>query len=179
MELGATVCTPRSPACGRCPLRPVCAAAAAGTPEAYPVSAKAKPVPHHSVAVALLADADGRVFVQRRPEDAMLGGLWELPGGKQEPGETLAEACRRELAEELGVDVEVGREAARVAHAYSHFRITLHAFQCRLVSGEPRTATGEPWRWATPAELDALAVPRATRRVLDALRDEARQPRLF
>ena len=179
MELGATVCTPRAPACPVCPLRPVCAAAALGTPQAFPVSAKARPVPHYTVAVGLLTDADGRVFVQRRPEDAMLGGLWELPGGKQEPGEPLADACARELREELGVEVTVGDEVARVAHAYSHFRVTLHAFRCRLVSGEPATETGEPFVWATPAELDALAVPRATRRVLDAARDAERQPRLF
>ena len=179
MELGATICTPRSPACPVCPLRSVCTAAALGTPEAFPVNARAKPVPHYTVAVALLEDEAGRVFVQRRPEDAMLGGLWELPGGKQESGETLAAACARELREELGVEVAVGAEVARVAHAYSHFRVTLHAFRCRLVSGEPTTATGEPWQWASPDELAALAVPRATRRVFEAVKETARQPRLF
>ena len=179
MELGATVCTPRAPACGRCPLRAVCAAAASGTPEAWPVAAKAKAVPHHTVVVGLVTDAAGRVLVQRRPESAMLGGLWEFPGGKREPGEPLAEACRRELREELGVEVEVGAEIARVEHAYSHFRITLHAFRCRLLAGEPATATGEPLAWATPADLDALAFPRANRRVIEAIQAEARAPRLL
>ena len=179
MELGATVCTPRAPACGRCPLRGVCAAAASGTPEAWPVASKAKAVPHHTVVVGLVTDDAGRVLVQRRPDDAMLGGLWEFPGGKQEPGEALAETCRRELREELGIEAEVGAELARVEHAYSHFRITLHAFRCRLVSGEPATATGEPLRWATPEDLGALAFPRANRRVIEAVQAEARAPRLF
>ena len=179
MELGATICTPRSPACPRCPLRGVCAATATGEPEQYPVTSKAKPVPHHTVAVAVVADGAGRLLIQRRPEDAMLGGLWEFPGGKQEPGEDLAETCRREVREELGVEVEVGQAFARVGHAYSHFRITLHAFRCLLVDGEPVSASGEPVAWVAPERLDDYAFPRANRRVIEALQAEVRQPRLL
>lgn len=179
MELGAVLCTPRSPACPACPLRGVCAAYAEGAPERYPVVSKAKPVPHHTVVVAVVADGAGRLLIQRRPEDAMLGGLWEFPGGKQEPGEALAETCRREVREELGVEVEVGRALARVEHAYSHFRITLHAFRCRLTEGEPVSASGEPVRWVRPESLDDYAFPRANRRVIEALQAEVRQPRLL
>jgi A/G-specific adenine glycosylase len=179
MELGATVCTPRAPACPRCPLRGVCRAVAEGDPEAFPVTAKAKPVPHHTVAVAVIGDGEGRLLVQRRPEDAMLGGLWEFPGGKQEPDESVEAACRREAREELGVEVEVGSPIARVEHAYSHFRITLHAFRCRLAAGEPRSADGLPLRWVSLDELDALAFPRANRRVVEALQADARAPRLL
>ena len=179
MELGATVCTPKSPRCDVCPLRGVCVARAEGQPERYPVSAKAAPVPHHTVAVGVVSDAEGRLLVQRRPEDAMLGGLWEFPGGKQEPSETPAEACAREVREELGVEVAVGDEIARVRHAYSHFRITLHAFRCFLVEGTPVSASGEPVRWIRPTELDDYAFPRANRRVIEALQREARAPRLF
>ena len=179
MELGATVCTPRSPDCPRCPLNGVCAAYAEGEPERYPVTSKAKPVPHHTVVVAVVADGAGRLLIQRRPEDAMLGGLWEFPGGKQEPGEALPETCRREVREELGVGIEVGAPLARVEHAYSHFRITLHAFRCRLVEGEPRSASGEPVRWVRPEDLDGYAFPRANRRVIEALQAEVCQPRLL
>ncbi len=179
MELGATVCTPTAPACPYCPLRSVCMAFAEGDPEAYPVTSKSKPVPHHTIAVAVVSDADGRLLIQRRPEDAMLGGLWEFPGGKQEAGETLPETCRREVREEVGVDVEVGPEIARVAHAYSHFRITMHAFRCTLTSGEPTSTSGEPVRWIRVDELDDYAFPRANRRVIEALQEETRAPRLF
>ena len=179
MELGATVCTPRAPACPRCPLRPVCVAFAEGDPERYPVTSKAKPVPHHTVVVAVVADGAGRLLIQRRPEDAMLGGLWEFPGGKHEPGESLEDACRREVREELDVGVEVGEPVARVEHAYSHFRITLHAFRCRLAEGEPVSASGEPVRWVRPEALDDYAFPRANRRVIEALQAEVHQPRLL
>ena len=179
MELGATVCTPRSPACAVCPLQRVCVAYASGDPEAYPVSAQAKPVPHHTVVIGLVRDADGRLLIQRRPEDALLGGLWEFPGGKVEPGEALVDACRREIREETGLDVSVGREVARVAHAYSHFRITMHAFACTLAGGVLASASGEPQRWVAPRQLDDFAFPRANRRVLEQIQADDRAPRLF
>ncbi len=183
MELGATVCTPTSPACPYCPLRSVCVAFAEGDPEAYPVTSKSKPVPHHTVAVGVVSDEAGRLLIQRRPEDGLLGGLWEFPGGKQEAGETISETCRREIREEVGIEVEVGAEVARVNHAYSHFRITMHAFRCTLAAGTApgavASASGEPVRWIGVDELDDVAFPRANRRVIEALQAEARAPRLF
>ena len=179
MELGATICTPKRPACPVCPINGVCAAFAAGTPEAFPVVSARKKVPEATVAVAIITDDAGRVLLQRRPESVMLGGLWEFPGGKVEPGETPEAACAREVREELGVEVTVGREAAVVTHTYSHLRVRIHAFRCRIASGEPRTVTGEPMRWLAPDALESVAVPRASRKILDAARDDARTPRLF
>jgi A/G-specific adenine glycosylase len=179
MELGATVCTPRNPACPACPLRTCCAAYASGRPEAFPVASKKKPVPHVEVAVGVVEDDAGRVLVQRRPEAAMLGGLWEFPGGKRTGAEPFEAACAREVAEELGVEVEVGAPLVRVEHAYSHFTVAIHAFRCRLRAGEPRHHAGEPVRWVTLDELAALAMPRANRRIVEALEERARRPTLF
>lgn len=179
MELGALVCTPTSPRCATCPLRAVCQARADGDPGAYPVKKKRKPVPHHDVAVGLLFDDAGRLLVQRRPDDAMLGGLWEFPGGKQEPGEALQETCRREFCEELGVEVEVGPLFDRLDHAYSHFKITMHAFRCRLVAGTPSSSNGQPVRWVTVGELGELAFPRANRHIIETLAEHERCPTLF
>lgn len=179
MELGATICTPKSPSCHRCPIRPTCAACAAGTPTAYPVSAKKKPIPHRQVVVGIVQDGDGRLLITRRPDDAMLGGLWEFPGGKQEEGETLEAACRRELKEELGIEVEVGVLFDRLSHTYSHFKITLHAFLCRIVSGTPNPSNGMPMAWVEPERLDEYAFPRANRRLIDHLIERKRNPGLF
>ena len=179
MELGATVCTPANPACGRCPLQRVCGAFAAGEPTAYPKSTKKPPVPHHDIAVGLLFNAAGEVLIQRRPEEAMLGGLWEFPGGKREPGEALDAACRRELREELGVEVGVEALVHRVPHAYSHFKITLHAFRCRLIAGEPTSADGLPLRWVAIDALADYAFPRANRRLIEHLLQHRHAPTLF
>ncbi|NNF57351.1 MAG: A/G-specific adenine glycosylase [Rhodothermaceae bacterium] len=179
MELGATLCTPRNPACGRCPLRSDCAAFAQGQTEHYPVVSKKKPTPHYEIAVGVIEDDQGRVLIQQRPEDAMLGGLWEFPGGKQEAEEPLAETCRREVHEELGIDVNVGEEIARIPHAYSHFSITMHAFLCRLREGKPKHHADQPLAWVGIDDLDRYAFPRANRRLIEILIDRRRQPTLF
>ena len=169
MELGATICTPKAPACNECPLHPDCAAFAGGDPEAFPVASKKKPTPHYEIAVGVVVDVQERVLIQKRPEGAMLGGLWEFPGGKREAGETLQQACRRELREELGIDVEVGDEIAQIKHAYSHFSVTLHAFDCALVSGEPVHHAKQPIQWVGLDELGELAFPRASGKLINVL----------
>ena len=179
MELGATVCTPRQPACPRCPLRDVCGAYAEGRPEAYPVSAKKPPVPHYDVAVGLVFNGRGEVLIQRRKEDGLLGGLWEFPGGKREGGETMEAACARELREELGIEVGVEAPFGRVDHAYSHFKVTLYAFRCRLLGGPPTPQEGQPLRWVAPAALDRYAFPRANRRLIERLARSREAPTLF
>jgi A/G-specific adenine glycosylase len=179
MELGATLCTPKSPACGACPVRRVCGAFAAGTPEAYPARTAKAPIPHFDIAVGLLFNDAGELFIQRRPDEGLLGGLWEFPGGKHEPGEALADTCRRELEEELRIQVIVQAPFAVVRHTYTHFKITLHAFRCRLAGGTPRSTSGLPTRWVAPGDLDDYAFPRANRRVIEQLIREQTEPTLF
>lgn len=168
MELGSTICTPRSPRCPACPIRPVCAAAAKGDPENFPITASRRPVPHHIIAVALLFNERGRLLIQKRPEHKMLGGLWEFPGGKQEHGESPAETCRREVEEELGLRIEVGEPFHVLSHAYSHFRITLYAFVARVAEN---AVTSEPGRleWVEMERLREYAFPRANRKLLERL----------
>lgn len=169
MELGATVCLPRAPRCDRCPLAGDCRARQAGAEAQYPTRAASRPVPHYQVAAAVLLREDGRVLVARRREEDFLGGLWEFPGGKQEDGETLRECLARELREELGIGVEVGERLLTLEHAYTHFRITLHAFRCALREGEPRCLECADLRWVLPAEMDALPMSVADRRIAQAV----------
>ncbi|MEX0746542.1 MAG: A/G-specific adenine glycosylase [Rhodothermales bacterium] len=169
MELGATICAPTLPQCTSCPVRPVCAAYTRGEPTAYPVTTKRRAVPHYDIAVALLFDEGGRLLIQRRPEESMLGGLWEFPGGKRERGERLEETCRRELREELCVEISIDGLFARVSHAYSHFRITLYAYRARIVEGTPRSSRDLPVQWVDVCDLGRFAFPRANRRIIEHL----------
>ena len=181
MELGATVCPPTAPDCPSCPLQSACAAYDEGAPEAYPQKKKKPPKPHHDVAVGLLENEAGELFIQRRPDDGLLGGLWEFPGGKTKDGEDVADACRRELREELDVDADVGALFHRLDHAYSHFKITLHAFRCRLPDSgaAPTPAEDQPTRWVAREALDEYAFPRANRRLIEELEARQEQPKLF
>jgi A/G-specific adenine glycosylase len=116
------------------------------------------------------------MLVAQRPLDGLLGGLWEFPGGKQEKGETLQTCLERELAEELGIQVRVGAKIAVVKHAYTHFRVTVHAFECEYLSDSPPQALAvEDWRWVTLPELDELAFPAVDRQIIAVLREPWRQ----
>tara|TARA_B100001964_G_scaffold218815_2_gene260186 strand:- start:10191 stop:10580 length:390 start_codon:yes stop_codon:yes gene_type:complete len=112
------------------------------------------------VVVAAVVERQGRFLVSQRAVGAHLGGYWEFPGGKQEPGESLADALRREMREELDVDVDVDDELDCLEHAYADRTVRLHFYRCRL-KGEPRPQLGQAVRWVTRRELGQLQFPPA------------------
>jgi A/G-specific adenine glycosylase len=169
MDLGATVCLPRNPRCALCPLATLCLAKAHGEQDKLPVKTKRKPSPHHDVAVGVIRRGT-RLLIDRRKPEGLLGGLWEFPGGKRKENESLERCLTREIREELGIRVKVIRPLISVPHAYTHFRITLHVYECRYVSGVPRALGCAEWRWVRPDELDHYAFPSANRKVIAALR---------
>ena len=167
MELGARICVPRKPRCSDCPLRGDCRSLATGRTAELPVTVPRSPTPHYNIAVAVIEDEQGRILIQQRPADAMLGGLWEFPGGKQVPQETLEETAIRETREETGLHIAVDERIATVNHAYSHFRITLTAFHAHVTGG----TLDSRWsaRWTPRCELRNHPFPKANIVVLDAL----------
>jgi len=107
------------------------------------------------VTAAILIEG-GRLLAARRPAGAARGGLWELPGGKLEPGETLQGCLARELGEELGMDVAVGELFMTVTHDYPELRIALHAFLCRRRSEALAPTEHDRVRWLSAAELQGV-----------------------
>ena len=179
MELGSRVCTPTQPRCGGCPVEPWCRARhEMEDPTELPRKAPKKKKPHFQVAAGVIWK-DGQLLIAQRPSEGMLGGLWEFPGGKQEPGESLRECLVREIREELAFAIVVDDHLVSVDHGYSHFSISLHAFNARYVEGEPRAIGCQDWRWVDPEGLDDFAFPRADRRVIEFLRQKAQQLDLF
>jgi A/G-specific adenine glycosylase len=171
MELGATICTPKNPRCAACPLQELCRANLQAIAHRLPFKPAPKVLPHYDVTAAIIRQNE-KVLIAQRPLEGMLGGLWEFPGGKQEPGESLSECLRREICEELGVEIEVGRLVTVVKHSYTHFKITLHAFACKLLKGEPQTLHVADWRWVTLAEIDKFAFPRTDLQIIDVLKNK-------
>jgi A/G-specific adenine glycosylase len=168
MELGATVCTPRHPACPACPLKRTCAAKKLGVQAERPVKGAKKKLPHHHIGVGVIWKGN-QILIARRFDDDMLGGLWEFPGGKRERGESIEACVKREIKEELGISVRVQDKLATVQHAYSHFTITLHAFHCRYLSGRPRAIECAAWKWVTPSQLARYAFPSANKKIITQL----------
>lgn len=169
MELGATLCTPRSPRCLLCPWCDLCQARVLGKQEQYPAPQPRKTLPHYDVTAAVTVRDDGRILVAQRLAESMLGGLWEFPGGKRDEGETLPQALRRELQEEMGIDIIVAEQLTVVEHTYTHFRMTLYAFICRLEAGEPQCIECQDFKWATLQEIDALPMAVTDRKISKAL----------
>ena len=176
MELGARICTPVAPRCLLCPVAEWCLAAARGTQAQRPVKSPPRAVPHYDVTAGVIWRGEPcalQVLIAQRPHRGMLGGLWEFPGGKMELGDADLAAClRREIAEELGIEIEVGAQFATVRHAYTHFRITLHAFHARHTGGAPQALGCDDWRWVAVEELGAFPFPVTDRKIIAALAGE-------
>lgn len=174
MDLGSLVCLPRQPRCSVCPLVDVCKAAKSGQQEDFPVKQKAPKVPHHTVTAAVM-EQDGHVLIAQRAQDQLLGGMWEFPGGKQETGESLENCLKREIKEELGVTIEVGAKVGVYRHAYTHFRVTLHAFECRLMGGTPCLNDHQATAWVQLEDLDAYPMGKIDRQIAQTLQARERQ----
>ncbi len=117
-----------------------------------------------------LISRDGRYLIARRRVDTHLGGLWEFPGGKREPGESLTDCLRRELLEELGVDVAAPVPYRVIRHEYPEKTVELHFFHCVICGGEARALDCEEIRWVMPEELTGFEFPPADRPLVEALR---------
>jgi A/G-specific adenine glycosylase len=170
MDIGAGICLPRRPRCLLCPLLDMCRARQIGVEEARPVKKPRRETPHYTVTAAVIRRGP-KVLLARRPAKGLLGGLWEYPGGKVEAGEELAQALQREIGEELGSGLVVGDPFGVYRHAYTHFRITLHAFLCKLTGAPPQALEAEEIRWVPLSELDQYPMGKVDRLISRRLQE--------
>jgi A/G-specific adenine glycosylase len=170
MELGALICKPRRPDCPGCPVSKYCGAYLMGKPEKYPVKVIKKALPEHAIAVGVIEN-EGKVLITRRREEGLLGGLWEFPGGKISARESAADACVREISEEVNLGVLVTGHLTRVKHAYSHFRITMDVYLCKFLEGTVELNGPVDFRWISLPEIDRYPYPAATHKFLPLVKE--------
>ena len=120
--------------------------------------------------VAAIIRKDGHILITRRLHDAHLAGLWEFPGGKVEPGESLEVAMQREILEELGIKIRVYDEFFRIDHDYSDTSVRLHFFDCTILEGEAQCLEVADLRWVNPEDLMNYDFPPADAELLAKLR---------
>lgn len=173
MELGSEVCLPRHPRCAECPVNRLCQGRLHNEQDSLPTRAPKKQLPFYTVAVGVIY-RNGRILIDKRKPEGLLGGLWEFPGGKKRRGESLEAALRREVREELAITVRVGRPVAVVDHTYSHFRVRIHAFECAYVSGTPHCIACADFKWVRPRDLGRYAFPAANKKIIEILRSRKR-----
>jgi 8-oxo-dGTP diphosphatase len=127
------------------------------------------------VVAGLIIGGDGRILITQRRADQSLGGHWEFPGGKVEPGEAPVAALVRELGEEIGVTVAVGRIWEVLFHAYPEFDLVMLVYVCRI-NGSPRAVEVADLAWVAAADLPAWDILPADRPLVERLRVEGVPP---
>lgn len=105
--------------------------------------------------VASIIHQDGKILATQRGYGDFKG-LWEFPGGKMEPGETPEEALRREIREELNIDISVEKHICTVEHDYPNFHLTMHCYWCSIVQGEPVLNEHQSARWLEKTEWESV-----------------------
>ena len=168
MELGATVCTPKSPLCLACPVVKRCAGFAAGDPETLPIKAK-KAKPKKVEAVAALALRRGKALAVRRPPSGLLGGLWELPGDDLGKGEKPDAGLPRAFAERVGLRVAGVEKVGHVEHVFTHRLLRLHVFRVETIEGRTKLQGFDAHRWLSPTKLAELPSGAVTKKALALL----------
>ena len=169
MELGALICTPRTPKCLLCPLRELCRGLAAGDPEALPVKKKAA-TPKKIAAVAAIITRGEKLLAVRRPPLGLLGGLWDLPGGELTAKEAPGAALERALREKLGLELSSIAKLGAVRHQFTHRTLALHVFRAEAKPGRIVRREYDAHRWVTRGAFAQLGLSAVARRAfaLDA-----------
>jgi 8-oxo-dGTP diphosphatase len=119
---------------------------------------------------AALIFRDGKLLITQRHAKSHLGGLWEFPGGKREAGESFEECLVREIREELGIEISVGKLFEEISHDYPEKSVHLKFFSCKILSGEPQPLDCAAVKWVTKMELADFEFPAADAQLLEKLK---------
>jgi A/G-specific adenine glycosylase len=165
MELGATVCVPRTPSCSLCPVREACRAHRSGLQNRLPMRIEGRPIPHGRMAVVLIQNARG-LLIGPRPERGLLAGLWSFPELAVSKSAT-ARRIEREIEKQFGLKPKLARPLEPVTHTFSHKRITYSPFLFECPSAPDRLPGS--WRWIPAAEITRYPLPNATRKIFDQI----------
>ncbi len=164
MELGALICSPKNPKCDKCPLKSKCISHQKGTMDSLPNRGEKQKKVSIKVAIAIIEN-EGKIFIQKRPSKGLMGGLWEFPGGKVEK-ETLRNALKREIKEEVGIEISNIKPFQRIKHGYTKFSVDLHCFTAKT---SDKTRKG---KWIPKEKLKDYPFPAANVKLIAKLLQE-------
>jgi A/G-specific adenine glycosylase len=162
MDLGATICLPKNPRCLLCPLMEICEARKNGTQDARPVLKPKKASPHYIQAAAVIINRR-RVLLAQRPSKGLLGGMWEFPNGRVE--ENPAKELTKVLNAAYSLKVKRKEALGILQHAYTHFKVTVHAFRCDCAP----IPKDKNLRWVRVRELDGYPMGKVDRQIAHKL----------
>jgi mutator protein MutT len=132
-------------------------------------------LPRKQIGVAAIWNRSGQILIDRRKVGGTMGGLWEFPGGKIEPGETVEACIAREIWEELAIEITVGEQLISIEHSYPTFHLTLTVHYCQHISGIPQPIESEEIRWVNIGDLNNYQFPAANIAIINALQSGFRR----
>ena len=166
MDLANKVCRVDHAQCNTCPIDEICMANKMSIPESYPTRIKRKVIPHKEIVAGIIWQRE-KFLITKREENALLGGLWEFPGGEIASSETPVGALRRQIKEKWDIDINIKKKVGNVKHAYSHFKITLTLYQCQTWGSVKSQNKG--YRWITPIEINNFPFPKSNHKLFKLL----------
>ena len=169
MDLGAIICTPKKPSCSSCPLQNFCVAYTKYDPEDFPKKEMTKIKPLQEIGIGLVFNQKGELLIDQRLESSSMGGMWEFPGGKKIPNESIETTIKRELKEELGIVVNVGEKLLSFEHAYTHKKLYFTVHICAWISGQPKPLASQKLLWVSPDRLFDFPFPAANTKIISEL----------
>ncbi|AIQ98242.1 8-oxo-dGTP diphosphatase MutT [Prochlorococcus sp. MIT 0801] len=169
MDLGAIICTPKKPSCSSCPLQNFCVAYTKYDPDDFPKKKMTKIKPIQEIGIGLVFNKKGELLIDQRLEGSSMGGMWEFPGGKKMPNESIEKTIERELKEELGIIVTVGEKLLSFEHAYSHKKLYFIVHICEWLSGQPKPLASQKLLWVSPDKLFDFPFPAANTKIISEL----------
>lgn len=163
MEIGALICKPKEPSCNQCPVARYCKAYQEGIQELIPEPVNK--IIEEIQAVVGIIRVKKKLLIQQRPQKRLLAGLWEFPGGKVEKSDrSPGKALEREIFEETGLHVAVGKRIGQVTHFYTRFKVYLTAFVCEPVG---KVILKESMRLVTTEELKKYPMPSGSAKIIE------------
>jgi len=176
MELGALICAPNEPVCPGCPINFLCDAVQSARVTDYPKKIKPKSTPSHQMVAGVVVNANTILIVQR-PENGLLGGLWEFPGGQVLEGEDTRNACIRCIKESTGLNIEIRDYVTSIKHAYTHFKIKLDVFMCHTNSQSIKLNGPIGYRWIGFDDIRKYPLHKAMHKFLPSVREAMEKSR--
>lgn len=169
MDLGATICSPRSPQCAICPVRKHCLARKLGVQLERPVPRAKAPLPQRTLAVGVIRKR-GRVLISQRPSDELLGGLWAFPAGEFIEGRSQPYSLKRAVKRDWGIEIAVQTQTQTLTHTFSHFHLTAQVFECVWRSGALARDLAAKWVWVS--DLSEYPMGKVDRQIARSINDK-------
>ena len=164
MDLGREICKPKNPNCSICPVNTHCLSYKNRTTYLYPLKKEHKKIPQYNVIVGLIKK-NNKFLISKRLKHKLLGGLWELPGGKIQKGESEIKCLKREIKEELDITVDIIKKLGIVNHQYSHFKINITLYECHYKLGMAKALESDEIQWITKNQKNQFAFPSSTHKL--------------